>query len=141
MAIEDADDFAPEDTENTGVTNEKKGRKAFGKVKREITEKDLQNPAIQKMLLDELDRLETESEEYKQYKERYHKADKRVAVLEEKSKGTLAIDILSGACLTIGAASLGYTKILWENQPSGYIALVVGGVLIAAGIAAKVVKR
>ena len=142
MSLDDPNDLAPEDTgESSAPSSPKKGRQAFKTVTRELSEEDLANPAVQKLLLDDLDRLETENEEHKRYREKFHDADKRVAVLEEKGKTAVAIEILSGACLTIGAAALGYAKVLWSSQPSGWMALVFGFVLLISGIVAKVVKR
>ena len=54
-------------------------------VRRELSEEELSSPAVQRMLLDELDRLETEAgelKEFKEFKDRFYSADKDAAVLE-----------------------------------------------------------
>ena len=105
-----------------------------------------------KLLLDDKDRLEIENSELKDqlelknaelsnYQERFHEADKKVAVLEEKSKKDLATEIISVVLFTVGAAMIGYAPNIWQSQPSGWIALVLGAVLIIGGILAKAVKR
>ena len=141
MTEHDAHDVAPEDTGEGSGLSQRKGRQAFRKITRELSDKDLANPAVQRLLLDELDRLEIENDQSRSYQRQFHETDKRVAVLEEKSKMTLGSDIVSLACLAIGAAALGYTPVLWDSQPSGWIALVFGFVLVGSGIAAKVVTR
>ena len=106
-----------------GVASRKVGRQAFRKLPRELTEQDLENPAVPKLLLNEIDRLEIENEEHKHYMERFHEADKKVAVLEEKGKTILALDISFGGCLTIGALILGQVLPLWSQGPFGWLAI------------------
>lgn len=118
-----------------------KGRRAFQNITRELSDDDLTNPAVGKLLLNEIDRLESENAEFGDYQEQFHEADKKVAVLQEKSKIHLATEILSGVCFTIGAAMIGYAPVLWKSQPSGWMVLVFGSVLIFGGIFAKVVRR
>jgi hypothetical protein len=68
MSLDDPNDLAPEDTgETSAPSSPKKGRQAFKTVTRELSEEDLANPAVQKLLLDDLDRLETENEEQKKW--------------------------------------------------------------------------
>ena len=131
-----------QEDENTGSeyrSSRSKALQAFRRIPRELTEEELANPAVQKLLVGNLDRLETEKEEYRLYMERFHEADKKVAVLEEKGKTKLALEILSGTCLTCGGLAIGQINALWP-QPLGWIAVVLGLVLLGGGIYAKKVK-
>ena len=141
MTDEDTHDQVPEDTGDAPGLSQKKGQRAFQKITRELSDDDLANPAVQKILLDEKEQLEVENTELRSYREQFHLADKRVAVLEEKDKTYVAAEIVSGICLTVGAAMLGYAPSLWKFQPSGWLISVFGAVLIIGGVVAKVVKR
>ena len=154
MTNEDRHEIVPEDMgtgDGSDIPN-KKGPQAFQNFERGFSEDDPTNLAVMKLLLDDKDRLEIENSELKDqlelknaelsnYQERFHEADKKVAVLEEKSKKDLATEIISVVLFTVGAAMIGYAPNIWQSQPSGWIALVLGAVLIIAGILAKAVKR
>lgn len=131
-------DQEDEDTGNESRVSRSKALQAFRRIPRELTEEELANPAVQKLLVGNLDRLETEKEEYRVYMERFHEADKKVAVLEQKSRTALALDIIFGGCLTVGGSVIGLSHGLWSHQPFGWIVLVSGVVMLLIGIAAKV---
>jgi hypothetical protein len=118
----------------------KSGRRSFSKLPRELSEKELTSPAVQKMLVDEIERLEAECDDFSSYRPKFHDADKRAAVLEEKFKGKISADILQTGCLTVGAAALGYAPSISTEQPSAWMVAIFGVVLLVAGIAAKAVK-
>ena len=119
----------------------KVGRKAFSGAHRELNDTELSSPAVQKLLLDEIDRLERENNELMEYRSRFHDADKRAAVLEQKNTIRTSQEVLSLACITVGGAALGYAPSLWVfHQPSTYMFFAFGLVLVLGGIAAKVVK-
>lgn len=149
MNNEDIHGPVPEDTGDGSGLPASKGKRAFQNITRELSDDDLTNPAVGKLLLNELDRLEIENDELKKrlenendklskYREQFQEADKKVAVLEEKGKTHLATEIISAVCFTIGAVLIGYAPVLWKSQPSGWIALAFGSILIIGGIFAKV---
>ena len=70
--------------------------------------------------------------------ERFHDADRKMSVLEQKSRTTLGGDIVFGGCLTVGASLLGLAHGLWPHQPFGWIVVTAGVVLFLIGIFAKV---
>ena len=140
MAEQDTNNFASEDEDIGRDADSSEGQRAFRKIPRELTEEDLASTAVQKLLVGTLDRLEKEKKEYKSYVERFHKADKKVAVLEEKGKTKLALEILSGTCLTFGGLAIGQINPLWQDQPSGWIVGVLGLGFLVGGIYAKKVK-
>ena len=141
MNNEDIHGPVPEDTGDESGLPASKGKRAFQNITRELSDDDLTKPAVGKLLLNELDRLESENAELRNYREQFQEADKKVAVLQEKNKTHLATEIISAVCFTIGAVLIGYAPVLWKSQPSGWIALALGSILIIGGIVAKVVKR
>jgi hypothetical protein len=116
------------------------GRKSFAKLRRELTDEELASPAVQRMLLDEIERLDSERSELGSLRTRFHETDKRAAVLEERFKGKISLEIVHVGCMTVGAAALGYAPSIWQSQPTAWMAVVFGGLLIVAGLAAKAVK-
>lgn len=118
-----------------------KGRRSLSRVRRELTDEELSSTAVQKLLLDELDRLETERGELLDYREKYYAAEGRASVLEERERRSLAFEVLSSACFVLGAAAIGYAPALWHDQPAGWLALVFGFLLIGGGIWAKTVRK
>ncbi len=118
----------------------KSKRKAFASLRRELNDKELSSPAVQKLLLDEIDRLEDNNIELCGFRGRFYDADKRAAILEEKSKIRVSNEVVSTACITVGAAALGYAPAVWASQPTGFICIVFGLLLVILGIVAKAVK-
>ena len=142
MDENEQDDIAPEDSGGGVPVSHVKGRKAFNNLRRELTDEELTSPAVQRMLIDEIERLEKENNELNQYQVNYHKADKKAAVLEGKLKEKVAVEVIFGVCLTVGAGLIGLAPSIWKpDSPHGWISLVLGGILIIGGIASKVVKR
>lgn len=117
-----------------------KSRRALSGLKRELTSEELNSSGAQKLLLEELDRLREENDDLRGSEDEFHRVDKELAVLKEKQKRNVAAELISGSCLTIGAAALGYAPAVWSTQHSGWIALAFGIVLVAGGIAAKAIK-
>ncbi len=115
-------------------------RRSFSKLRRELDEEELNTTAVQKLLIDEIERLERENVDLLDYRDKFYQSDKSKAVLEQKLKINISQEIIAGGCMTVGAASLGYAPALWASQPAGWIAIAFGGVLILGGIAAKAVK-
>ena len=141
MTDDESRDFAPEDTHDGVELSKSKGRQAFRKITRELSDDDLSNSAVQRLLLDELERLETENKENQRFREKFSDADKAVAILQEKAKGLLAIEIIYGVCLTVGAMAVSYSQLLWGDSLHGPVVLAFGVILIVGGILAKVAVR
>jgi len=116
------------------------GRRSFAKLRRELTDDELASPAVQRMLLDEIERLDAERVDLAAYQNKFHAVDKRVGILEEKFKSKVAIEVIHVACLTVGAASLGYVPAAASNGSSGWMFAAFGLILILAAIVAKSIK-
>ena len=118
-----------------------KGRKSFLRMRRELTDEELGTSAVQKLLMDELERLESEAASLRVFEEKFHDRDKRASILEEKIKKNLSSDIYFGASLTVGSALMSWSSSVWEIQPTGYVILLVGTALMIAGICARVILK
>ena len=142
MTEADQIDIAPEDTDEGLPISYSKGRRAFSKLRRELSDEELASPAVQRLLLDEIERLEKENNIMSGYQDSYYEADKSSAVLKEKLKTNIAHDIIFGVCLCVGAVLIGFAPSLWApDKPHGWNVVAIGSVLIIGGIASKVVKR
>ncbi|PLX89516.1 MAG: hypothetical protein C0618_01025 [Desulfuromonas sp.] len=141
MSEIDIPDQEPESSDEGASVTPHKGRRAFINVRRELSDEELSSPAVQRMLIDDIERLEKEKFELSEYQERFHESDKRAAILEEQVKKSLSQEVVFGVCLTVGAASLGYAPAVWSSPPSGWLAIAFGIILIGGGIASRVVKR
>lgn len=111
----------------------------YSSLKREISEEDLDSPVVQRILLGEVDKLESKVSNLESYVEKFHATDKKAAVLEEKLKTVNADEVLYSFCLTIGSVIIGLSSILQEHG-YGKIAIVVGTALLIGAIASKVIK-
>lgn len=120
---------------------ELKGRRSLKNLKRELDEAELSSPVVQKMLVEEIERLDREVTELKDYRKRYYSMDKQNAVLSEQLKRAMGSKVISGATLAVGAAALGYAPNLWNSQPSGWFAIAFGVILLIFGILAERVQQ
>lgn len=140
--LPDQEPLAESITASPEPAKAKARRKALSNLRRELSDQELTSPAVQKLLLDEIDRLEEDNTELVGYRGRFYESDKRAAVLEQKSRVSVAYEIISLSCITVGGAAIGYAPSAWtvEQQPSGYMFLVFGIVLVIGGVVAKAVK-
>ncbi len=117
------------------------GRQAFRGLRRQLTDDELKSPGTHKLMLDQLDRADADCDRLQAYVERFHEADKRAAVLDEKLRTQTAIDVAFGVGVGLGGTLVGAAPLVWSHQPAGYIALGLGLLLIGGAIAVKVIKR
>jgi|ERR1017187_2057469 septal ring factor EnvC (AmiA/AmiB activator) len=131
----------PDDTGAKPVAEQlPKVRKALSRLKRELSDEELATPGVQKMLVEELERVEDENNDLKNFREKFNTADKDLAVANQKLKGWQSMEIISTGCIAVGAAALVYVPEAWKTQPNGWIALIFGGVLTVIGIVAKAIR-
>lgn len=134
----------PEVDKDTGKNLENRDQsyipgKPYSKLRRELSDDDLSNPAVQKLLISEIDKLEFRVSELEIIEKQFHEVDKSKAVLEERIKSNNSLEILYSFCLSIGSGILGLSSLFKINE-YGWIFLVVGGILILGGILSKYVK-
>ncbi|HEX8245574.1 MAG TPA: hypothetical protein VF541_18830 [Longimicrobium sp.] len=96
---------------------------------------------MQKLILDDLERADAECDQLRSYVNRFHEADKRAAILEERLHTNNAIEVLFGSGVGLGGAVMGLAPLFWNEQPKGVLALSLGLLLILAAVTARVVKR
>jgi hypothetical protein len=124
-------------------------RQAFDDVLLPLTPKDLTDPGTQKLILHMLQQARNDADQAEGYVERFHDADKRAAVLEEKlaasTKMSKAIEIAVVVGTTLGGVLMGFASYFWSRTPpdtgAGFFVLVCGLVLLVGGIAVKIAKR
>ena len=81
---------APEDpTDGTGLPPQK--RRAFRGVKRDLSEEGLSNPDVNRLLLDDIERLEGEVRELGEFRSRFHDAQSRANVLAQIVQRTMGL--------------------------------------------------
>ena len=132
----DEPDIEPEDTGNRSdktPTKKSGSRRSLNNLRRELSDDELKSPAVQKLLIDDIERLEREEERARDLSEKYHASDKKSGILEEKLTTARSTEVLHIACITIGGVALGAASNTW-------ILGAIGGVLIVAGIIAKAIK-
>ena len=93
------------------------GRRAFVGVRRQLNEEDLQGGGVPKLLLDDLERAEAQCEQLSACRDKFHAADKRASVAEEKLKVNKSIEIGFGAGIAIGGILIGLVPSVW-NMPA-----------------------
>ena len=121
------------------------GRQVFRDVRRQLTDAELASPGVQKIILDDYERAELRCTEMEVYASRFHEADKRAAVLDEKLKTDRTIEVFFGVGTAFGGAIVGLAPYLFDLfKPSvvpGVLALVLGFGLIAGAATGRVIKR
>jgi hypothetical protein len=133
----------PEIDKDTGQSEESKTSyipgKPYSKLRRELTDDELSNPAVQKLLISEIDKLEIKIAQLEDIEKDFHSVDKEKAVLQEKIKTHNSLEILYSFCLSVGSAILGLSS-MFKIAETGWIFLLVGGLLIIGGILSKYIK-
>jgi hypothetical protein len=116
-------------------------RQALRDLRRQLTDEDLASPGVQKLLLDDIERADAECDLLSGYVTRFHEADKRAAVLEERLRTQTAFEIAFGVGVGLGGAIMGLAPSLWNTPPFGVLAIVVGLLLTLGATVARVIKR
>jgi hypothetical protein len=130
----------PDDVPAVGPSVGQKGRRSLSKSRRELTEDEFSQSGVRMMMLDEMDRLDQDVVRLRSFEERFHDADKRVAVLEEKRRREIAVDVLHAVCIGLGSGMLMLAPTLNAAQKPGTV-VAVGIVLLVGGIVVKVRGR
>jgi hypothetical protein len=133
----------PDEAGSKPITTEEapKSHRAFSRLKRELSDDELNSPGVQKLLLDYLAQADEEITTLKSFRDRFYETDKKNGILQEKLTANDAAEVVSTGSIAVGAAALGYAPSLWTSQPTGWLALTFGAVLTVVGISAKVIRR
>ncbi len=116
---------------------------AFRDIRRELSEAELSNPGVQRLILDRLDSALARCDALSGFESRFHERDKRVEVLEERLRKRVALDIAWSGGLSIGLALLTLTPVVWHLHPHWIrdIFLAIGALLFILAIAMRVVLK
>lgn len=128
------------DQERAGTPEPKGRRLSFGKVRRDLTEDELGSSGVQKMLLDEIDRLDRIEEELRFTSINYHETSAALAVTEEKIRTHRAFDVISTGGVAAGSLLFGVAFSLQGNEKVFWVLIVLSIIIVAVGIVAKVVR-
>jgi len=101
----------------------------YSRIRREISEEDIATPAVQRILLGEVDKLQSQVSSLELIESRYHITDKQAAVLEEKLRSVNSHEVLYSLCLTIGSAIIGLSSAVWDSG-HGWISIAIGSILV-----------
>jgi hypothetical protein len=124
-------------------------RQAFDDVLTPLTPQELSSPGTQKIILYMLQQAQSENDQLEGYRERFNDADKRAAILEEQLKAerktsvTVEIIIIGGTTLGGAVFAAGF-YFLGKTPPepgAADLSFIVGLLMIAGAIAARVAKR
>lgn len=140
MASNEQPDQEPE-VKSPVVVSLVKGRQSLSRIRRELSDEELASPAVQRLLIDEIERLDRDCSDLQEYRNKYHTAYTEHRVLQERLKKSLAGEIISGVCFSLAGAAFGYAPTVWNQQLNGEIAVSFGVILMVTAIASRVVLR
>ncbi|MFD0988463.1 hypothetical protein ACFQ1R_00010 [Mariniflexile jejuense] len=124
------------DSSSEKTLHKKKG--AYQKLKRDLSEEELNSPGTQKLLLSDLDRLEDEVDDLKKFRDDYYESDKKRAILDEKLTASISKEVLYTVAISLGATLIGLSNSIWSaDNNNGHIILFSGLILIIGGLISK----
>ena len=111
----------------------------FSGIRREISEEDLASPAVQRILLSELDKLQSKVDALEIIESKFYNSDKKAAVLEEKLNAVNSKEVMYSLCLSIGSAVIGFSSLIWDTG-YGWFPVAFGSALLVGAIISRVFK-
>ena len=93
------------------------------------------------MLLDELERADSECADLRGFRDRFYDRDKAAAMLEERLKPATAVEILFGVGVGLGGAIVGLAPLFWQDGAKGPICLGIGLVVILGSTVGRIARR
>jgi len=114
---------------------------ALSGIRRDLTDEELSSAGARKLLIDRLDQTERQVVELKDFRDRFHAADKQVAVLTEKAQQHTAAEVLYGFALSVGAIFVGLAPSAWSTQPYGWLSLLAGAGLMIGAVIYRGVRK
>jgi hypothetical protein len=113
---------------------------------RQVSEKDLGSTGVQRMLVDSIDRLESELKEAQSFREKFHDADKKLAVLTESKSISTALSAIITATIALSSAAIGAAPsyITADTLPQAHLAawivFCLSLILLLVAIIAQIIK-
>lgn len=131
----------PQNNNDSGVPTSGK-RAAFKDIRRQITETELTNPGVQKLLLDMLEEADMKRGEAEVFIERFHEADKKASILEEKLISNQTIEIFFGVGVGLGGTIIGLSPFFLSlGNAYGIVCVVLGLALLVGAVIGRVFKK
>jgi hypothetical protein len=110
----------------------------FSGIRRALREEELATPGALRLLIAELDRLSREVSTARWFQEKYFETKEALARIEERQRKSATNEILGTACLTLGSAGMGASKIFIDITRYGWVIFAISALFVAAGIVARV---
>jgi hypothetical protein len=114
-----------------------KAKKALSRIDRALNPEEIHQSGVQKMIVQDLERIEDENKELRRFRDDYYGVAQRVAVLEAKRKHAIGWEVLSTGCIALGSVATGFASALWSSQPTGWQVLIIGALILLSGIIAR----
>ena len=123
-----------------------KEKPAYRNLRRELTDEELTSPGTVRLLIQDVERLESELFRASKYISRFYKANTDVQVLKEKVKSLTSSSIMNNAGLTVGGVLIGIGSRMWDrvsiaNNLGATIIVVLGLILIGCVIFSQFRKK
>jgi hypothetical protein len=117
-------------------------RLSLTNVRRQLTDDELANPGVQKLILDMLEEAESERDNNKVYITSYHEVDKKAAILGEKLLADKKVDVFFGLGVGLGGAILGLAPYFGQIKTMfGLICGFIGLALIVGSSIGRTIKK
>lgn len=137
MSVISPIDEEPQGGAAQGAVAPSRKAKSYASLKRNLSEKELMNIGSVNLMIDDIDRMETEISELRQFRTKFHENDKDLAVLKEKLSAYKLSELSYNISISLGALLVGSAKALWSVEYFGLLALTGGLALWLAGTAMK----
>jgi hypothetical protein len=126
-----------------GATAPSAGRRpSFRDLHRQLTDEEMKQSGVQKLLIEDIERMEADCDTLQDYVEKYYVADKQVGILTEKLRTETALDIITSVGWLAGGALMSLSYSLWSITTfKGVVVFVAGFVLAAGSYMAKWIRR
>lgn len=115
------------------ITNSKSKRGAYKQLKRDLDEEELNSKGTQKLLLNDLDRLEEEVLELKIFRDRFYETDKNYNVTKEQLRSLTSKDVFYTIVISIGGTIIGLSPSIWSSNLQIAICVLIAGILLIIG--------
>jgi hypothetical protein len=121
----------PESTVEAGEPKQARPQALSG-LSRRLTDKDLKDPAVGRLLLQKIDEQETTIRELSEFREKFHDANTRAEVLNERLKSLKESLNTRTAFNIFGGIIAGFLPSLWGYPalffPAGIVAMILLGI-------------
>lgn len=113
-----------------------KGRKAYRNLKRGLSKKELASSGVQKMMLEDIERLMVENQNLQEFQSKYYQAETKRQVLEQKLTIHWSHEAIYTLCVIAGGALFTHGLNLSAGNTK-YVFLGFGVLLVISGILSR----